>query len=691
MLEKLSRSLLGPKHVKALRLEPMTEEMALKAKLDRPWAGFKIPYFKPDGSIDPTFYRYRFWPEARPSKGWASVASPSEQRYTQAGGSPPRVYMPPLLRDVTWNDVMQYTQTVVDITEGELKAACGCSQGRFMLGLGGVFNWTSKKLHQPLIPELEAFDWTERRVNIVFDSDKSSKPLVRLAASRLATTLVARGAVVYDVDLTSGPDGTKRGVDDFIAADGIAAYEALVDNTQPVQESLELHKLNGEVAVIWSGGGPAGNVVRFEDGLIMKPAQFTRALYKDRVYLKYHVNAKGEAAAPRVAQAADEWLGWACRSRVNRITYAPGASQITADGDYNMWRGWGVEPIKGDIGPWERLFAHVARGLEPAHAMWLRRWFAWPLRNPGSKMFSCVLVWSHKGGTGKNLLAETFKPIYGDNYTMITNKDLTSGFNGWAEARQFIVGDEIALDDKRHTSGDLKSTLTSRTVRVNRKGIEAYEVPDCTNFFLTSNDPMALSLDQGERRTFVIHAPETPYGNAAGTAFKDWLLAGGAAHVFHYLTVELSMGDFSPTAEPPDTNFKLDMIANSRTDVDTWAADLQLDPTAILMPVHGKYAGQNGAMPSVWTSADLLKAYDPDDRKRGTLRTMGIALDRAGFTKATHNNGRLGNVRSTFWLIGRDVAGKQISSVVAAEMYKAERPEQFKRPSEKAKEQRRPQ
>ena len=684
MLNKLRGSLLTEKHAKLLHIEPITELMAQSEGIRPPWAGFKIPYFTPDGKVIDTkeFYRYRIWPDAKPSKGWAAVAEPSDLRYVQPKGSELHVYMPPLLFDgAKWTDVMEHPDCDLDITEGELKAACACANGRVMLGLGGVFSWMSKRHHQELLPILEEFEWKGRRVNLCFDSDKSTKPLVQLALSRLAITLTARGAVVYDVSIPQNGNA-KQGVDDFMVAEGTSAFEALVDGAEIVRSSFELHRLNTEVTMIWAGGA-AGNVARMEDSRLMTPQQFTRSFYRERTYFDCAVKKDGSQGPARMKYAAEEWLAWPCRAKVRSLTYAPGESRITKSNDLNTWCDTGIRPARGDISPWEALIARMFPGVNPDHITWFKRWLAYPLKHPGIKMFSCVLMWSHKGGTGKNLLAETMFPIYGvPNYTVIKSKHLTSDFNGWAEGKQFVVGDEITLDDKRHTSGDLKSMLTSRVVRVNRKGIEAYEMPDCCNFYFTSNDPVAIMLDQGERRTFVHHVPEEPVGDDYGTRYMAWVNAGGAAAVAWHLIEELGMGNFSPTAEPPDTVDKLDMIANSRSDIDTWAVALKLEPDRYLTtPGSSKFTGGSC---SIYTPDDLLKLYDPEDRKRCSMRALGIALDRAGFRKASANNGRIGNVRSTFWLIkDPDPSRAPIASTVAAKIYQEERPERFQVPSAK--------
>jgi hypothetical protein len=114
------------------------------------------------------------------------------------------------------------------------------------------------------------------------------------------------------------------------------------------------------------------------------------------------------------------------------------------------------------------------------------------------------------------------------------------------------------------------------------------------------------------------------------------------------------------------------MISESRSDLEAWAAALRTDPERTLSASsnRARYDGGPSRGPySVYTTADLVKLFDPDDRRRVSLRSMGLAMGRAGHIKALHNNGRLGNLRATFWML----KGPAISSTEAAARYRAER------------------
>ena len=60
---------------------------------------------------------------------------------------------------------------------------------------------------------------------------------------------------------------------------------------------------------------------------------------------------------------------------------------------------------------------------------------------------------------------------------------------------------------------------------------------------------------------------------------------------------------------------------------------------------------------------------------------MGIAMDRAGFVKASHNNGRIHNTRATFWIVRGDKLN--MTSTDAAKLYCKEHGIPFVKPSDR--------
>jgi hypothetical protein len=172
---------------------------------------------------------------------------------------------------------------------------------------------------------------------------------------------------------------------------------------------------------------------------------------------------------------------------------------------------------------------YLLEGLDKAAKEWFFDWCAYPLQNPGVKMFSAVVIHGVVQGTGKTLVGETLGRIYGDNYKEIKDDDLESTY--WAENKQFIMGDEISGRDNRQYANALKRLITQKTVTINIKFIPQYDVPDCINYLFTSQHPDAFFLSR--TRTGVISSTEVtadePLPMSFYNSYSAWLWSDGPA------------------------------------------------------------------------------------------------------------------------------------------------------------------
>ena len=185
------------------------KELPLKGAL----SAYKLPYFNLDGSVN-CFSRTKFVPEVLGASG-------RKIKYWQEKGSVPHVYLPPRIK---WQTIAKDVLILLTIGEGEKKAAAGAQKGLIVLGIAGVWCWTStldngEKL---ILPMLDEFQWTDRPVLICPDSDAwhAEKGWNILAGFfALAKELQQRGASVQFVVL---PDlhGQKAGLDDWLLIPG---------------------------------------------------------------------------------------------------------------------------------------------------------------------------------------------------------------------------------------------------------------------------------------------------------------------------------------------------------------------------------------------------------------------------------------------------------------------------------------
>ncbi len=111
------------------------------------------------------------------------------------------------------------------ITEGVRKADAAVSAGLSCIALLGVWNWRGKNEHggKVALPEWESIALNGRQIYIAFDSDVMTKPAVHAALVRLKAFVESRKAHVLLIYLPPDEEGSKVGVDDYLAAGHTAA------------------------------------------------------------------------------------------------------------------------------------------------------------------------------------------------------------------------------------------------------------------------------------------------------------------------------------------------------------------------------------------------------------------------------------------------------------------------------------
>lgn len=175
--------------------------------------GLVFPY-EWNGDGQPTYARVKL-----------DHAGSDGKRYRSPRGSANRLYIP---RCVHLSSLVNVATPLV-ITEGEKKTLSAVQAGLACVGLAGVWAWRTRRADGasgPLL-DLEVLPWTGRDVRLVFDSDTATKPEVARAERELAAELTRRGARVSVVRLPADPAGGKVGLDDFLVAHGLDAFQAL--------------------------------------------------------------------------------------------------------------------------------------------------------------------------------------------------------------------------------------------------------------------------------------------------------------------------------------------------------------------------------------------------------------------------------------------------------------------------------
>lgn len=575
------------------------------------------------------YYRLRYL--SKPT-GFSQVKTKATPKYIQKSKTLPVAFY---AKSIAWQPIINDCKEPLIITEGEFKAAKACKEGFPTIGLGGVHSWRALKKGVHFLDSLVVVNWIGRPVYICYDSDYITNPQVCLALKQLAEALEERGAEVRLVTLPQLLAGTKTGLDDFLVqagTDAVDMFRQLLKNSEPIGISRTLFSLNTKYVCIDHPVCVYNKQTRRE----VSPEKFKTFIEADTKYAQRELLRDGSIRYKYVS-ASKRWIEWQLRDRVSELTYVPGQPFRVMRDDhgheisgYNMWSGWGCNPIKGDISLFITLIDFLFKEAKDSDKNWFLNWLAYPIKYPGTKLHTTVVLHSIKQGIGKSLVGDTIGRLYGENYQSINQEDLQKNFTHWAVNKQFIMGDDVTGTSQRQYADKLKSLITQRSMTINKKHIQEYTVPDCINYIFTSNQPDAFFLEDLDRRYFIHECPHTALDVKFYTEdYKQWLWSsneGISALLYYFQNRDVST--FDPLAPAPVTTAKLQMIDIGRSDVGSWVRSLQEAPEALL-----KIGGEVYSCDLI-TSGDLLCYYDPMSKKRITSGGIARELNRAGFPMA---------------------------------------------------------
>jgi len=588
----------------------------------------RIPYFDFDGlplhswPSSPQFERRRLL------MSYLSKSAHKPLRYVQLKDTPPAVYYP---TNYDWKSVQTKRDSDADdfkpkhrriiITEGELKAACACKYGFPTIGLGGVESFRAMSFNVDWVPSLDFIDWYGQHVVIMYDSDCNTNENVMRARTQLSDRLVQKGAVVYIGEIPPVVN-CKIGIDDYILVNGPENFGKLVAGAKQLGVHDRLIKMNEKYCYIdtLSQVIQLGDKV-IENGWSMK-SKFVDGLNEN----VYTTSATGKQ---KKVSLREFWWDWEQRNTKHAMVYKPGKDRYV-DGDVNIWPGYKCKPVEGDVSQFITLITHLLNDDED-DIHWLLSWLAYPLQNPGAKLNTAVIMFGAKQGTGKSLVGVSMEYIYGENFQAIMQRDLTSTFNDWAMGKQFIMGDDITAHKNAGEADVVKKMITQSEISVNQKYLKPFKVADTVNFFFTTNRPNAFTLDQDDRRYFVIDVKRGPLDTDFYMDYDFWLkFEGGAANIFHYL-LDYDVSDFNPNAAAPRNKAKIDMINSCKSGLAEWVTTLVEQPDNVLV------FGQAGIDRDILSGRELMYLYDPDGKTNTTVGALSTQLYYAGLQKV--NNG----------------------------------------------------
>jgi hypothetical protein len=222
------------------------------------------------------------------------------------------------------------------------------------------------------------------------------------------------------------------------------------------------------------------------------------------------------------------------------IVFAPGRE---VEGAYNHWQGFAVEP--DPTKSCTLILKHIHEVLcqgDQRSADYLIGWLAHMIQKPEEKPGVAVVIRGQKG-VGKDTLGVYVGGLFPHHHITISNQEQLLGkFNAHQEKCLLLHVEEGYWAGNKSAEGALKHLITSETVMIEPKGLNAFKVNSVLRLLMTSNEDWVVPATADERRYFVLDASSARRGDHAYfEALRDEMNQGGRQGLLHFLqTYDLS-------------------------------------------------------------------------------------------------------------------------------------------------------
>ena len=297
----------------------------------------------------------------------------------------------------------------------------------------------------------------------------------------------------------------------------------------------QLLEMNERHAVIRNFGGKCVIIEEVMDHAVGR-TRVTKTSFTDirNAYMHLQVeigeNDKGEK---QYSPLGAWWLKHPQRRQYDTLCFAP-CKEIP--GAYNLWRGFGVQAIPGDVEPFlEHLRVNLCDNNE-VYFEYLVNWMARAVQFPDRPGETAIVLRGDQG-TGKSFFAKEFGALFGRHFLTVSDpKHLVGSFNAHLRDCVVLFGDEAFFaGDKKHES-TLKTMITDDMITIEAKGVDVEPTRNYTHLILASNSEWVIPAGSAERRYFVLDVK--PYKRQDSMYFRnlvDFMLAGGREALLHYL------------------------------------------------------------------------------------------------------------------------------------------------------------
>ena len=309
-----------------------------------------------------------------------------------------------------------------------------------------------------------------------------------------------------------------------------------------------LAAMNLTFAVVKYGGQIMVATIIDDDVSFMKIEDFHRMFAN----LAVRVQVNG-AAKTHDIKMSKHWFDWDGRRQYvgQGVVFEPGGPLERPNNMLNIWRGFGVEPKKGD---WSLMGNHIhdviCSGNEE-HFQYVIRWMAYGVQYP-DRPIGVAIALRGEEGAGKGFVWRNYGKLFGKHFKHVAQGEhLTGRFNAVLAEACAVFLDEALWAGDRKGEQILKALITEDTFQLERKFCDPIPVKNRLRIMIASNNQWIVPVGTKGRRYVVLDVSDqyADEDNPAHAAYWEPLQAqfgdlapddGRAAMLYDLLHMDLS-------------------------------------------------------------------------------------------------------------------------------------------------------
>ncbi len=249
----------------------------------------------------------------------------------------------------------------------------------------------------------------------------------------------------------------------------------------------------------------------------------------------------------KTKSAASAWLRNPQRREYDGVVFAPGKP---SPGNYNLWRGFTVQPVAGNCSLFWQLVEDAICAGSTILCEYVRRYFAHMVQKPWERP-EVALVMRGGQGVGKNTFVDMMGSLLPRHFCEVSCVDqLTGRFNAHMRNAILIHANEATWGGNRGESGKLKAMITDATIPIEMKGIDILHIDNYMRLVVSSNNAWPVPVEADDRRFLLLDvAPVFKQNTAFFAALHAQMDAGGREALMYDLMTE-NLSGFSPRNKP---------------------------------------------------------------------------------------------------------------------------------------------